>query len=64
MEFPTASIYYEYLKTIARLNGVSINHLMVSSVGFMLVIKEFLTHRGWRNKHPRSIKGLLTVAES
>jgi glycosyltransferase involved in cell wall biosynthesis len=64
MEFPTAAIYYEYLKAIARLNGVSINHLMVSSVGFMLVIKEFLTHHGWRNKHPRSIKGLLTVAES
>lgn len=64
MEFPTATIYYEYLKTIAKLNEVSINHLLINSTGFLLVIKEFLTHRGWRSKHPRSIKNLLTRPET
>jgi glycosyltransferase involved in cell wall biosynthesis len=63
MEFPTAGIFYEYLATIARLNGIRINYSSIKFTGLLLVIKEFLRHHKVIEQKERSIKDIVFPTE-
>lgn len=63
MEFPTASIYYTYLATIAKLNGIALNYTAVRLSGLWIVIREFLTYRKILQKKPRSLKAIIKATE-
>ncbi|MEJ7559240.1 MAG: glycosyltransferase family A protein [Pedobacter sp.] len=63
MEFPTACIYYQYLLTIARLNGLRLNYYLIKLNGFLIVLKEFLRHHKVIGHKERSLKDMVVPTE-
>jgi glycosyltransferase involved in cell wall biosynthesis len=59
LEFPTASVYYAYLCTIASLNKIPIKYFQIKMRGLLIVIKEFLIHHQLMVKPARTIKDIL-----
>lgn len=58
MEVPTANIYYEYLKTMAQLNRVSINYLVIKLKAFRRAFLWFLRSVKLYKANKRSLKNL------
>jgi glycosyltransferase involved in cell wall biosynthesis len=63
MEFPTASIYYEYVSTIGKLNEIHVNHFTIKLNGFLIVLKEFLRHQKIISYKERSLKSIVSPTE-
>jgi glycosyltransferase involved in cell wall biosynthesis len=63
MEFPTACIYYEYLATVARLNGIRLNYYPIKFNGFLIVLKEFLRYHKIMSRKERSLKDIAIQTE-
>jgi glycosyltransferase involved in cell wall biosynthesis len=63
MEFPTAGIYYEYLSTVARLNGIRLNHIAIGFNGLSIVLKEFFRYHKIISLKERSIKDIVLPTE-
>jgi glycosyltransferase involved in cell wall biosynthesis len=59
LEFPTASVYYAYLSAIASLNKIRLMHFQIKLRGFLIVLKEFLTHHQLLVKPARTIKEII-----
>jgi glycosyltransferase involved in cell wall biosynthesis len=63
MEFPTACIYYQYLATVARLSGISLNYYPIKLNGILIVLKEFLRHHKIMSHKERSLKDIAVPTE-
>ncbi|MGI4751206.1 MAG: glycosyltransferase family 2 protein [Janthinobacterium lividum] len=59
MEIPTAAIFYSYLKTMAELNHVSINYVVLNVTALKRAITWYLRSINLYKKNRRSLKGLI-----